>query len=142
MSVKDDGAAAATVVAAPATVENVRPKFILSLDWQGHPIGWDTCGNCIRHIRVCECKDGPHEPAYMAKFRVNPADVKPLQKAEEDAEPAKLVLPVIPKAARHESGRKIRSDKGKPRAKKEASEADIAAVKASAEELSKAVKGK
>ncbi len=47
--------------------------FYLSDDGLGHMIAWTSChrysGGCGEHIMRCNCKGGPVEPRYIAKWR-------------------------------------------------------------------------
>ena len=47
--------------------------FYLSDDGHGTKIAWDTChrwsGGCGKNIMRCDCKGGPVEPNYIARWR-------------------------------------------------------------------------
>jgi len=108
-----------------------RPTFILSEVDTNHPNGsivlaWDTCGECHSHIQRCECPNGPHRPRYVDTwFQKNEEANRRLaeQKAERAARAARVEAdPDVVAASvaatleeRTPSGRKVRSDKGKPR---------------------------
>lgn len=52
-----------------------RPPYILSMV-DGMVIGWDTCGTCQHHIRICQCKNGPSQPGYIKSFKRGAEPVK------------------------------------------------------------------
>jgi hypothetical protein len=116
-----------TALAQMPTAEDLksRPPFILS-EVDGLVIGWDTCGECHFHIRTCLCPNGPKQPRYVTEFRKQQqereanlariAEERAARKAVVTADPDEVELRVREVTeVRTSSGRKPRSDKGKPR---------------------------
>jgi hypothetical protein len=122
-----------------------RPAYIISLDHQGIAVGWDTCGLCMLHIRLCECTDGPREPTYIAKLRTEgsaPTSYGPRtddESSDPDA-PRRTVIEHPKTVERHPiTGRKVRSDKGKARKRSEPTAEQVEAVADSAASLAEAM---
>lgn len=43
------------------------PNVMLT-EVDGLVIGWDTCGSCLMHIRICRCATGPVRPHYLESW--------------------------------------------------------------------------
>lgn len=44
-----------------------KPTVVISLLPDGTAVGWDTCGSCKSHLKVCHCKT-PKRPEYIEKM--------------------------------------------------------------------------
>ena len=133
-----------------------RPSFILSEVETNHPtgksiiLGWDTCGECKNHIRRCECVNGPHRPRYVetwhikneeANQRIAEQKAERARKAVVVADPDEVALRVREVTeVRTPTGRKPRSDKGKPRGPRKKVDATPETVLEAAGDLSSAMK--
>ena len=133
------------------------PAFILSEVDTNHPHGtgivlaWDTCGECHQHIRRCTCVNGPHRPRYvetwyqkneeanrrLAEQRAERAE-REARRATVEADPA--VVEARVEEALTPTGRKVRSDKGKPRGPRKKADATPETVLEAAGDLSQAMK--
>lgn len=133
-----------------------RPAFILSEVDTNHPsgrhliLGWDTCGECHLHIRVCLCSNGPHRPRYVETWyqQNEAANARAAERAAEreartarvEADPAVVEARVAEVLETTPSGRKKRSDAGKPRGPRKKADATPESVLEAAGDLSTAMK--
>jgi hypothetical protein len=134
-----------------------RPAFILSEVDVNHPsgrglvLGWDTCGECHMHIRVCLCANGPHRPRYVETWyqQNEAANARAAERAaEREARTAKVEADPTEVEARVQevledttpTGRKKRSDAGKPRGPRKKADATPESVLEAAGDLSAAMK--
>lgn len=113
------------------TEKRQRPAYIVSVVDNGTLlIGWDTCGSCNVHIQRCACKDGPKQPYYIARWQEQGEKPKYYtEHAEKRAEQATQFLEPRVREVQQvltPSGRKPRSDKGKPRGPRRPKEEIIA----------------
>ena len=129
-----------------------RPPFILSFVDSDHPnggfvIGWDTCGACLLHIRSCKCKNGPEQPRYVKNWRPaadknhdKPQTLTTTQrKAVVTADPDEVAAKVAEATEDMPTGRKRRSDAGKPRGPRKDPNATPESVAEAAGDLSAAM---
>lgn len=134
-----------------------RPAFILSEVDTNHPsgrglvLGWDTCGECHQHIRRCQCVNGPHRPRYVETWHQKNEEANQriaerkaelaARTAKVEADPAEVELRVREVAEVTPTGRKKRSDAGKPRGpRKKKEDATPKSVLEAAGDLSAAMK--
>lgn len=129
-----------------------RPRVILSTinDGLGNEqvVGWDTCGKCMKHIRICTCTDGPFRPSYVEKFAFTETKVLALYddgpdmvsgtmhaSADREALESVDVTEDSEKDVITPTGRRRRKDAGKPRGPR-----NPQATQAAAEDLAAAMK--
>jgi hypothetical protein len=128
-----------------------RPRVIYSTidDGLGNEqvVGWDTCGKCLHHIRICECADGPHRPSYVEKFAFTPVPERKTYEPGGDMVEGTMHAEAVTYEndddmvitrvddERSASGRRKRKDAGKSRGPR-----DTQATQAAAEDLAAAIK--
>lgn len=133
-----------------------RPAFILSEVDTNHPsgrglvLGWDTCGECHQHIRRCQCVNGPHRPRYVETWHQKNEEANQriaerkaelaARAAKVEADPAEVELRVREVLEVTPTGRKKRSDAGKPRGPRKKADATPKTVLEAAGDLSQAMK--
>lgn len=131
----------------PYDWETNRPPFILSFVDTDDPnggfvLGWDTCGLCNKHIRICRCVHGPAQPDYVKRWRSDPDD-KPslttLTKAIVVADPAEVERAVEETLEPATTGRKRRADAGVKRGPRKDPNATAESVTEAAGDLADAM---
>lgn len=86
------------LVEATATVKKDKPETVLTTIARKHDgtplvVAWDTCGQCLMHVRNCQCKLGPVEPSYIAKWVAEHEAQEKLRTAVDSPESAEEVFP-------------------------------------------------
>lgn len=61
-----------------ALLDPPKTSVYISLLPDGTAVGWDTCGKCVKHLKVCTCKE-PTRPAYIQKMIDRETPAKPIQ---------------------------------------------------------------
>lgn len=72
------------LVDTPTAPPKVVPNVMLSHTAEGLVVGWDTCGGCGYHIRICNCPNGPTEPDYVKSWRPAPVTTSPTPVGKTD----------------------------------------------------------
>lgn len=48
-------------------------KVVTLVDDGKYVVGWDTCGRCFYHIKICNCPSGSTPPEYIKRWVAKPS---------------------------------------------------------------------